>query len=97
MSTAIARPVAIFTPRALTPRHLSLPLLPTLAALLFAAALQASAVSFDFYKLGRGVVNGDFLPDGTAGVDYHVIAGDNVSSRVDLGIFGETSNSQSAD
>src|SRR5215208_1899093 len=44
--------------------------------------VPAAAVSFDFYKLGRGVVNGDFLPDGVPGVNYFVIAGDNVSSSL---------------
>lgn len=58
----------------------SLKLLSAISAALFAATLPASAVPFDFYKLGRGA--GDFLPNGVAGTDYFIIAGDNVSSSL---------------
>lgn len=55
------------------------------AALLGAAAIPASAAQFDFYKLGRGVVNGDFLPtDGVA-----CTGGDLCSSNVDGNVFGD--------
>lgn len=42
------------------------------------------AIQFDFYKLGRGVANGDFLP--TDGVPC--TGGDLSSSNVNGGIFG---------
>ncbi len=55
------------------------------ALLLVSAALPANAntVNFDFYKLGKGVANGDFLPtDGIASE-----GGDLSSSDVNNGIF----------
>lgn len=54
------------------------------SALLGIAALPASAAQFDFYKLGRGAVNGDFLP--TNGVAC--TGGDLCSSNVDGAVFG---------
>jgi hypothetical protein len=63
----------------------SFTLLFAFAAVLAAATLPASAVSFDFYKLGRGA--GDFVPNGVAGTDYFPILGDNVSSNVSGGTF----------
>lgn len=49
------------------------------AAVVGAAALPAGAAQFDFYKLGRGLANGDFLPsDGVS-----CTGGDLCSSNVD--------------
>ena len=61
--------------------------LSTLTLSVVAAGLSVSAAQFDFYKLGR--TGQDFLPDGTAGTDYFVVSGDNVSSIVP-GTFGGT-------
>ncbi len=54
-------------------------------AVLTGAALSAAAapVTFDFYKLGRGVANGDFLP--TDGIS--ATGGDLASSDVNNGTF----------
>jgi hypothetical protein len=87
MTIAIPPPRATLHPQAISPPATiatrpaySSKLLATACASLAALSMSASAVSFDFYKLGRGA--GDFLPDGVAGTDYFVVAGDNVSSSL---------------
>jgi hypothetical protein len=57
-------------------------LMAAAGAVMAATTLPASAVIavFDFYKLKSPTGVGDFLPDGTAGTDYFVVSGDNVSS-----------------
>ena len=54
------------------------------AALLGAAVLPATAAQFDFYKLGRGVANGDFK----ATNGQSCTGGDWCSSNVDGSVFG---------
>lgn len=66
-------------------KDLRVKLTKTLLALaLGAAMLPATAAQFDFYKLGRGLANGDFLPNPGA---YNCTGGDKCSSDVANNIF----------